>query len=67
MEVNAYDNLSLEYFYLGELSKANYYNDRIMRGKTENNKSIVKKVSCNLLVSRREHRHNLELRKAGEK
>jgi hypothetical protein len=32
-----------------------------MRGKTENDRSIVKKVSCNLLVSRREHRHNLEL------
>jgi len=64
MEVNAYDNLSIDYFYVGELQKANYYHDRMMRGKTENNKSIVKKVSCNLLVSRREHRHNLELRKA---
>ena len=67
MEVSAYDNLSIDYFYLGELQKSNYYNDRVMRGKTENNKSIVKKVSCNLLVSRREHRHNLELRKIGEK
>ena len=67
MEVLAYDNLSIDYFYLGELAKSNYYHDRIMRGKTENNKSIVKKVSCNLLVSRREHRHNIELRKNGEK
>ncbi|CDW80099.1 histidine acid phosphatase family protein [Stylonychia lemnae] len=67
VEVNAYDNLSIDYFYLGELAKSNYYHDRIMRGKTENNKSIVKKVSCNLLVSRREHRHNIELRKNGEK
>eukprot|EP00347_Sterkiella_histriomuscorum_P003370 403364556 len=67
MEVSAYDNLSIDYFYMGELAKSNYYHDRIMRGKTENNKSIVKKVSCNLLVSRREHRHNIELRKTGEK
>jgi len=67
MEVTAYDNLSIDYFYLGEIAKSNYYHDRIMRGKTENNKSIVKKVSCNLLVSRREHRHNIELRKNGEK
>ena len=54
MEISAYDNLSIEYFYLGELSKANYYHERIMRGKMENDKSIVKKVSCNLLISRRE-------------
>jgi hypothetical protein len=61
MEVQAYDNLSVEYFYLGEITKANYYHERKMRGKIENDKSIVKKVSCNLLVSRREQRHNLEL------
>ena len=54
MEVLAYDNLSIDYYYAGEISKANYYNDRIMRGKTENDKSIVKKVSCNLLASKRE-------------
>jgi hypothetical protein len=50
----AYDNLSMEYFYMGELSKATYYHERIMRGKMENDKSIVKKVSCNLLISKRE-------------
>jgi hypothetical protein len=63
MEVNAYDNMSTDYFYMGEISKSNYYHDRTMRGKTENDKSIVKKVSCNLLVSRREHRKNIELRR----
>ena len=56
MEVQAYDNLSIDYYYSGEIAKANYYNDRIMRGKTENDKSIVKKVSCNLLASRREQK-----------
>ena len=68
MEVCAYDNLSIDYFYLGEITKANYYNDRIMRGKTENDKSNVKKVSCNLLASRREARHALDkTSKIGEK
>mmetsp|Transcript_22539 Transcript_22539/g.21701 ORF Transcript_22539/g.21701 Transcript_22539/m.21701 type:complete len:88 (+) Transcript_22539:2028-2291(+) len=61
MEVIAYDNLSLEYFYLGEITKSNYYHDRIMRGKMENDMSIVKKIFCNLLTSKREQRHNLEL------
>ncbi len=65
MEVKAYDNLSTDYYYLGEISKSNYYHDRTMRGKTENHRSIVKKVSCNLLVSRREHRNNIELRRGG--
>jgi len=37
-----------------------------MRGKHENDNSIVKKVSTNLLVSRREQRHNVENRKIGE-
>jgi hypothetical protein len=38
-----------------------------MRGKTENDNSIVKKVSCNLLAGRREQRHNVAeiLRNAG--
>lgn len=54
METHAYDNLAIDYFYLGELGKSNYYHDRIMRGKTENSRSIVKKVSCNLLIGKRE-------------
>ena len=67
MEISAYDNLSIEYFYLGEITKANYYHDRIMRGKLENDQSIVKKVNCNLLFSKREQRHNIELKRIGEK
>lgn len=64
-EMTAYDNLALDYFYLGQLAKSKYYHDRIMRGKMENDKSIVKRVSTNLLVSRREQRHNAETK--GEK
>ena len=41
----AYDNLAIQYYYLGELEKSKYYNDRICRGKFESNFSIVKKMS----------------------
>ena len=53
-EMLAYDNLSLDYFYLGELTKSNYYHDRMMTGKFENDKSTVKKVAINLLLSNRD-------------
>jgi hypothetical protein len=43
--MGAYDNLSIQYFYLGELDKSKYYNDRVCRGKFEANFSIVKVMS----------------------
>lgn len=58
MELKAYDQLSVDYFYLGQLEKSQYYHDRFIRGKNENDHSIVKKVTCNLLKSRREQKHN---------
>ncbi len=45
MEMKAYDNLAIQYFYLGELDRSKYYNDRIYRGKFESNFSIVKRMS----------------------
>jgi len=57
-EMTAYDCLSLEYYYLGEVDKCKYYHDRMTRGKMENSTSIVKKVTTNLLKSRRDQRHN---------
>lgn len=45
--MSAYDNLALQYFYLGEMDKSKYYNDRVVRGKMESNFSIVKKMSQN--------------------
>ena len=60
-ELSAYDNLSLEYFYLGELEKAHYYHDRIIRGKFESDVSVNKKTSSNLLRSRREVKHQKDL------
>lgn len=46
-EGKAYDLLSIDYFYLGQLDKAEYYHDRFIRGKTENNLSIAKSVAIN--------------------
>jgi len=57
MEMTAYDCLSLDYYYLGEIDKSKYYHERMTRGKMENNTSIVKKVTTNLLKSRRDQRH----------
>jgi hypothetical protein len=57
MEMQAYDCLSMDYYYTGNLEKSKFYHDRIARGKFENDTSIMKKVTCNLLKSRRDQRH----------
>lgn len=43
----AYDNLALQYFYLGELEKSKYYNERVVRGKYEAKYSIVRSMTLN--------------------
>jgi len=43
--MSAFDNLSIQYFYMGDLQKAKYYNDRMARGKSEAPFSIVRRVS----------------------
>lgn len=58
MEMQAYDCLSVDYYYSGNLEKSKYYHERMVRGKVENDTSIMKKVTCNLLKSRRDQRHN---------
>ena len=45
--MNAYDNLAIQYFYLGDLEKSKYYNDRMTRGKFEAKFSLVRKMSEN--------------------
>ena len=49
-EIRAYENLAVDYFYLGEIDKSEYYHDRFMRGKTENGASIAKNVAINQIV-----------------
>lgn len=43
--MSAYDSLAIAYYYLGDLEKSKYYDDRIQRGKFESHYSICKKMS----------------------
>ena len=54
-EIDACAQLALSYFYLGDMEKAEHFNDRMMRGKHENNDSVIKRVSKNLISSKRKH------------
>ncbi len=41
-ELRAYDNIGIQYFYLGNRDKAKYYHERMISGKVEKPKSEVK-------------------------
>jgi len=41
-ELKAYEGLAIQNFYLGQLRKAEYYQDRFLRGKIENDESVIK-------------------------
>ena len=43
-ELAAYEGLAVENFYKGDVLKAKFYMDKSMRGKTEGDDSVVKKV-----------------------
>ena len=36
-EIRSYDNLSQEYYYLGDIDKARLYHERVFRGRVEPN------------------------------
>ena len=55
--MQAYDNIAMEYFYMGDLEKAKFYQDRMLRGKFENKDSIIRSVCINILQSKREKIH----------
>lgn len=55
--MQAYDNMALEYFYMGDLEKAKFYQERMLRGKFENKDSIIRGVCINILQSKREKIH----------
>jgi hypothetical protein len=54
LELNACDLLGIGYYYAGDLEKSRHYNDRMMRGKIESGDSVIKRVSNNLIKSKRE-------------
>jgi len=51
MELHAYEGLAVENFYKGDVLKAKFYMDKAMRGKTEGEESIVKKVIASTILS----------------
>ena len=53
-EMKAYGNMSREHFYLGDMDKAYYYHDRMIRGKAENGKSALKSMSFHIIKNKRE-------------
>lgn len=44
-EMQSYDYLGLQYFYLGKLDKAKYYHERMVRGQFESKKSNLRGLS----------------------
>jgi len=54
VETSAYGNIGREHFYLGDLDRALYYNDRMVRGKVENEKSSLKTMSHHVVKNRRD-------------
>ena len=36
-EMRSYDNLSIEYYYVGDITKAQLYHDRVLKGRNEGN------------------------------
>ena len=44
--MSAFDNLAIQYFYVGDLDRSRYYNDRMLRGKSEAKFSVVRKISA---------------------
>ena len=45
--MKAYDNLAIQYFYMNDLEKSRYYNERMTRGKFEYKYSILRKMNQN--------------------
>ena len=52
--MQAYDNLAIEYFYLNDVEKSKFYQERMNRGLFENQDSIIRGVCINILQSKRE-------------
>ena len=55
-EMAAYDNLGMQNYYIGEVGAARYYHDRMVRGKSESEQSIIRKLSNDNAHSRYEKR-----------
>lgn len=45
-ELRAFDNIGIQYFYLGNKDKAKYYHERMLYGRSENQKSEIRESVC---------------------
>jgi hypothetical protein len=43
-EINAYEGMGIQYFYIGDLKRSQYYTDRMMRGKIERKDSKIREI-----------------------
>eukprot|EP00347_Sterkiella_histriomuscorum_P024572 403330650 len=43
-EIKAYEQLGIQYYYIGNIEKSQYYNDRAMRGKCEKKDSKIREL-----------------------
>ena len=55
-ELQAYDYIGAEYYYMSDLTRAKFYNDKVCFGEIEHPDSIVRKVSVQILVTKVERR-----------
>ena len=64
--MKAYENISMSYYYMGNMQKAWYYMNRIVEGIYEPDDSVIKRVSFTMLKNNREklrsqgYRHIIE-------
>lgn len=56
MELEAYDNMAKQYYYLGSLDKAAYYNNRAWKGIVERKDAPARQIAANAYEARRKPR-----------
>lgn len=54
LEMESYQGTALNYFYLGSIKKAKFYHDRAIRGKSENENSLVKKTAIQIIKANKD-------------
>ena len=47
-EMRSYDNLAIEYYYIGNIKKAKLFHERLLHGRAEKNDSMAKVASAAL-------------------
>lgn len=57
MELQAYDCIGKQYYYLGMMDKAAYYNQRVWNGLTERKDSGARQLSKHMVETRRKKQH----------